>query len=254
MYIGYFLRILEENNPWIQYKLRKKGSKFVLKYSDRGEAKLTIWPCGSDKVDVVAVADRHYEYAFTVEKFREYDIRNKNILDVGSSGSVLPPILAALGNRVVCVDVLEWPIRWPNLEFIKGDLLESDIPFESFDVIACVSTIEHFGLGRYGDKEDVDGDIKGMANLRKYLKPNGLMILTVPFCRPTVAFPAHRIYDESRILRCTSGFKILDKKFFGPIDRPNVYRPCSEEETYSVDTRGGGVCNNLYSFTEGGSV
>ncbi|MFC1937100.1 DUF268 domain-containing protein, partial [Chloroflexota bacterium] len=100
------------------------------------------------------------------------------------------------------------------------------------------STIEHFGLGRYGDKEDVDGDIKGMNTLRKYLKPRGLMVLTVPFGRATVAFPAHRVYNESRFSRLTSGFRILDKKFFGPIDRPNVFRPCSEEEAYSVDTEG----------------
>lgn len=232
--------IIKAEMPWNRYRLRRKGSKFVLNYSDEGGgAKLTIWPCGGDRADVIPVGDRHYEYAFTVEKFREYDIRNKDVLDVGSSGSVLPTILAALVNRVVCVDVREWPVMWPNLEFVKSDLLESDISFGSFDVITCISTIEHFGLGRYGDKEDVDGDIKGMKLLKRCLKPNGLMILTVPFGRPAIAFPAHRIYDKSRFSRLISGFKILDKKFFGPIDRSDVYRPCSEKETYSVDTQGG---------------
>ncbi|MBT9151525.1 MAG: hypothetical protein DDT40_01721 [candidate division WS2 bacterium] len=139
----------------------------------------------------------------------------------------------------MCVDVRKWPIMWPNVEFIKGDLLQSNISFDSFDVITCISTIEHFGLGRYGDKEDVDGDMKGMELLKRYLKPNGLMILTVPFGRPAIAFPAHRIYDKSRFSRLISGFKILDKEFFGPIERCDVYRPCSEKETYPVDTRGG---------------
>jgi hypothetical protein len=194
-------RLIKARMPWNQYKLRKKGFKFVLNYSDEGETKLTIWPCEEDKEDVVTVADRHYEYAFTIEKFREYDIRNKDVLDVGSSGSVLPPILAALGNHVVCAYVREWPMMWPNLEFVRGDLLESDHSFGCFDVITCISTIEHFGLGRYGDKENVDGDIEGMTLLKRYLKPNGLMILTVPFGRPAIAFPAHRIYNRSRFSR-----------------------------------------------------
>jgi len=244
------LRIINAAMPWEQHKLRKKASQFVLNYSDEGDARLTItsgltmltriilpWVGrAEDEADVVPVIDRHYEYAYAVEKFREYDIRNKDILDVGSSGSVLPTILAALGNRVVCIDVREWPVVWPNLEFVRCDVVEADIAFESFDVVTSVSTIEHVGLGIYGDKEDVDGDIKGMTMLRKYLKPKGLMILTVPFGRPAIVYPLHRIYDNSRFSRLTLGFQILDKKFFGPIDRPSVYRPCSEKEAYSVDT------------------
>ena len=76
--------------------------------------------------------------------------------------------------------------------------------------------------------------LMGMAILKKYLKPTGWMILTVPFGRASVAYPAHRIYDRPRFSRLTSGFRILDMKFFGPIDRADVYRPCSEQEVYSV--------------------
>lgn len=233
---GRHLRQINAQMPWETSKLRKKGFPFALNYSDEGDARLIIAPRVEDKVDIVPVDDRQYEYAYTVEKFREYDIRNKDILDVGSSGSVLPTILAALGNHVVCLDVREWPVMWPNLEFVKSDLLESNVTSESFDVITCVSTVEHFGLGRYGDKEGVDGDIKGMAMLREYLKPGGRMVLTVPFGRPSIWFPAHRIYGKSRLSRLTEGFRVLDKRFFGPIDRPRAFRPCSEEEAYSLDT------------------
>ena len=242
------LRILKQEMPWEKHKFLKKASKFMLNYSDEGDARLIImsglrsffsppiYQVGDGETDIVAVSDRHYEYAYTVEKFREHDIRDKNILDVGSSGSVLPTILAALGNRVVCIDVREWPVTWPNLEFVKCDLAEVDFAIESFDVITIISTIEHVGLGTYGDKEDVDGDIKGVGMLRKYLKPKGLMILTVPFGKPSILFPFHRIYDNSRFSRLTSGFSILDKRCFGPVDKAGVYRPCSEKEANGVDT------------------
>jgi len=232
---------IKKEMPWYRKKLWKKGSRFVVNYSDEGSAKLVLYPCEGDMTDVVSVVGRVYEYAYPIEKFREYGIEDKAILDVGSSGSVLPTILAALGNHVVCADVREWHVEWPNLKFVKGDVIKSGdlIPFESFDVVTCISTIEHFGLGRYGDAEDVNGDIKGLAKIRRYLKPDGLMILTAPYGVGAIAFPAHRIYNGSRFSKLVSGFKILDKKFFGPIDDQAIYRPCSEEETYSVDPKKG---------------
>jgi SAM-dependent methyltransferase len=248
-------REIKKQMPWYRMRLRKKGSRFVLNYSDEGDARLVLYPIEGDKVSIVPVGDREYEYAYVIEKLREYGIKGKTILDVGSSGSVLPTILAALGNHAVCVDVREWPVKWHNVEFVKGDVIMSEnlFPFESFDVITCISTIEHFGLGRYGDAEDVDGDIKGLAKIRKYLKPDGLMILTTPCGVGAVAFPAHRIYNKSRFLKLVSGFKILDMKFFGPIDNPAVYRPCSEEEAYSIDPqRGNATICSLLQKQEGG--
>lgn len=234
-----YARKIQAHLPWYQWRLRKKYARFVTNYSDEGDAKLVLHPCVGDNVAVVQIGDREYEYAYVVKKFQEYAIKGKNVLDVGSAGSVIPTILASLDNNVTCVDVREWPIKWPNLKFVKGDLLESDglFPRQSFDVITCISTVEHFGLGRYGDTEDPEGDIKDLAKLKGCLKPGGLMVLTTPFGRPTVAFPAHRIYNKSRFMKLVSGFKILDMAFFGPIDDPGVFRPCSEEETYSLDTR-----------------
>ena len=247
--LSYFKRglyFLWKEMPWEQHKLRKKASQFVLNYSDEGDARLTTmsgltWlvkmilsqAVGSN---VVPVTDRQYEYAYVVEKFREYNIRNKDILDIGSSGSILPTILAALGNWVICIDVRKWPVVWENLEVVKCELADADIAPESIDIITCISTIEHVGLSNYGDQEDIDGDIKGIAMLRKYLKPKGKMILTTPFGKAAIFYPYHRIYDNSRFSKLTSGFSVLDKRYFGPIDKPDVYRPCSEKETYSVDT------------------
>lgn len=223
--------------PWRLYGLRRRGERFVVNYSEKGDARLTLWPCdGENDSDVVLVYDRHFEYAYVIEMLRKHDVRDKDILDVGSSGSVLPTMLAALGNRVLCIDVRAWPVTYPNLKVIRGEVLEVDIPNGSVDVITCISTAEHFGLGRYGDREDVDGDVKGVARIKRWLRRNGLMILSVPYGRASVAFPAHRVYDESRLARMISGLRVLEKKFFGPIEQAEIYRPCSEEETHSIDT------------------
>ncbi len=232
--LGYKIKML-----WYLRNLKTKGSKFVHEYSDDGDAQLIVSPRMGDNVPYIPIFDRPYEYAFTVEKFCEHNVQNRDILDIGSAGSVLPAILAALGNKVICLDVRNWPVSYPNLSLIKGDITDLNLRYESFDVITCISTIEHIGLGRYGDMEDPNGDIKAVAKLKRYLRHNGLMILTVPFGKPTVIFPAHRIYNRSRLHKIISGFRIIDEKFFGPIENPNAYRPCSEEEAYSVNTSQG---------------
>lgn len=235
-----YTTLMKVRIPWYRRELYQRGLKFTRNYSAEGDARLFVWPCEGDDAPLAGVGDRHYEYAYVTAKIRQHQLFDKDILDVGSSGSFLPAMIAAMGNRVTCVDVREWPMQWPGLRLVQGDILASGsnplLPAESFDVLTCISAIEHFGLGRYGDLEDVEGDIKAMATLRKYLKPEGLLILTVPFGRGTVAFPAHRIYDRSRLAQLVNGFTVLDKAFFGPIVRPEVYRPCSEDEAYTLDT------------------
>jgi len=173
-----------------------------------------------------------------------HGILGKKVLDVGSSGSILPGIVAGLGNKVTCIDVREWPVQVKNLEFKKCDLLDCDIPKGSFDAVTCVSTVEHIGLGRYGDMEDPDGDIKGVALLMEHLKPGGMLILTAPFGKAGIAYPAHRIYDRGRFDRLVAGYEPVEVRFHAPVDQQNVYRPCTEEETLKIDTAKtmGNVC------------
>jgi len=226
---------------WLSRHLRSKGSKFIGEYSDEGDARLVVSPRVGCNTDCITIGVQPYEYAFTVEKLCENNIRNKDILDVGSAGSVLPTILAALGNRVTCLDVRNWPVSYPNLTFVKGDITDENcpLPHQGFDAITCICTIEHIGLGRYGDREDPEGDIKAVARLRMHLKPDGLLIFTVPFGKPTVCFPSHRIYNRSRLQRIISGFKVVEERFFGPIENPSTHRLCSEGEAYSVDASQG---------------
>lgn len=238
-----YVTLIKTRTPWYQRRLYERGAKFARRYSDEGDARLFVWPCEGDDAPLASVGDRHYEYAYVIAALRRYGLTDKDILDVGSAGSYLPAMIAALGNRVTCVDLRQWPMQWPGLRLVRGDLLtpgdDELLPHARFDAITCISAIEHFGLGRYGDIEDVDGDIKGLAKLRYYLKPGGLLVLTAPFGRGAIAFPAHRIYDRSRLARLTAGFTTLDKVFFGPVERPGVYRPCSEDEAYALDAMRG---------------
>ncbi len=212
--------------------------RFLENCSADERVELTLCPCPEDMAAAATVGDRHYEYAYAVSAIMDFGLVGQQLLDIGSSGSFLPGIMAALGCRVTCYDVRDWPMMWPNLRTVKGDLLAAGqelLPCESIDCISCISTIEHLGLGRYGDSVDVDGDLVGMNRLVEVLKPGGLIILTLPFGRAEIAYPAHRIYDRARFDRLIAGMEVVDQRFYGPIERPGIFRPCSEEETARIE-------------------
>lgn len=74
---------------------------------------------------------------------------------------------------------LDWRDN-PDPRVRKGDVLTVEIPRESFDAIVSISTIEHIGLGAYGDPSDPYGDVKTMQRCAAWLKPGGWMYLDVP--------------------------------------------------------------------------
>lgn len=232
----------QNRTPWYRRRLEHEGQPFTIGYSAGTDAALSILPCPMDSSREGAVGDRHYEYAYTVDAIRRYSIPGKALLDVGSSGSFLPGILAALGCNVTCIDARDWKMSWPGLEVKVHDLLstnEGTLPASSFDCISCISTVEHLGLGRYCDSTDVDGDIKGVAKLRELLKPGGVIILTLPYGRAEVAYPAHRIYDRGRFESLARGMEVLDEAHFGPVEKPGLFRPCTVEEAESITPENG---------------
>jgi hypothetical protein len=64
-----------------------------------------------------------------------------------------------------------------------------------YDSALAVFSIEHDGLGRYGDPIDADADLAAMRRLRCVLKPGGLLFLAVAVGRDDVlAWNLRRVY------------------------------------------------------------
>jgi hypothetical protein len=57
-----------------------------------------------------------------------------------------------------------------------ADLVQ--LPFESNSIasLSCMHTVEHIGLGRYGDPLDYDGDLKAIAELSRVLAVGGNLL------------------------------------------------------------------------------
>uniref|UniRef100_A0A1I7UTX0 DUF268 domain-containing protein n=1 Tax=Caenorhabditis tropicalis TaxID=1561998 RepID=A0A1I7UTX0_9PELO len=80
---------------------------------------------------------------------------------------------------------------------------------DSFDFAASFSSIEHSGLGRYGDPLDPIGDLREMLKIRCLLKKGGLLFLGLPFGTDAIQYNAHRIYGSIRLGMMMTGFEWL---------------------------------------------
>ena len=97
-----------------------------------------------------------------------------------------------------------------NLTSQKADI--TSLPFldNSVDSLSCMHTIEHIGLGRYGDEMDPDGDLKAIKELKRVLAVNGDLLFVVPVGKPKIMFNAHRIYSYDQIIEYFNDLKLKD--------------------------------------------
>ena len=88
----------------------------------------------------------------------------------------------------------------------------TNLPFaeNSIESLSCMHTVEHIGLGRYGDPIDPDGDTKAGAELSRVIAPGGHLIFVTPVGKPQVAFNAHRVYSYEQVLALFSTLKLVE--------------------------------------------
>lgn len=139
-------------------------------------------------------------------------------LDFGTGGGPLPLLMANRGWDVTALDLSEvrWPFAHEAVRFIRGDVLDVDLPINSFDLVVNCSSVEHVGLaGRYGvTRADPDGDLKAMKRLRELMKEGATMLLTVPAGKDGLFSPLCRVYGSARLPKLVGGFRVQEETFW----------------------------------------
>jgi len=96
-----------------------------------------------------------------------------------------------------------------NVRFQQCDLM-GQLPkewYHSTDSLSCLHALEHFGLGRYGDRLDPAGWHTGFKNLSSMIAPGGWLYLSVPIGPQRTEFNAHRVFAIQTVL------DLLDERF-----------------------------------------
>jgi len=85
----------------------------------------------------------------------------------------------------------------------------------TFDSVLSYSSIEHTGLGRYGDPLMPNGDMEAIAQTWCAIKPGGHLFLALPMLRDrtkcVVQWNAHRYYSYFRMQHLTANFRVLQQ-------------------------------------------
>jgi 2-polyprenyl-3-methyl-5-hydroxy-6-metoxy-1,4-benzoquinol methylase len=130
------------------------------------------------------------------------------IADVGAVESLVALSLAMLGYDVTAVDLRPYPFKHPRLRSVTSPVEEWNEENEMFDAIVCLSTIEHVGLGAYGeDAKDGRADIAAMKRMRELVKPGGLLVLTTRF-GTAGEDEFQRTYDRAGLEELLEGWKV----------------------------------------------
>jgi SAM-dependent methyltransferase len=178
----------------------------------------------------VVVSEQVVEGAMVLRHIREDEHR---ILDFGGYESVLPLQLSALGHDVTVLDQRRYPFLHPSLTVRTADLYDPELRFdEPFDLVLSISTIEHLGLGRYGDVAQEAGDRLGVERLWSFVRPGGRLLASVPAGRPAIQ-RGYRVYDEARIRSVFPG--ILEIHWFKKDQRPGVWARTTAAAIMNID-------------------
>jgi hypothetical protein len=147
-------------------------------------------------------------------------IAKKSLAVIGTVRPWVEAIGILVGaSPIVTLEYTRAKYDYPNMEWHHvNDYLDNAIEnkvLEEFDTVASFSSLEHAGLGRYGDPINPNGDIEAVRQIHCMLKPGGLFFLGLPTSNDGssyIEFNAHRIYGTVRLEVLFEGWRYLTTK------------------------------------------
>lgn len=161
---------------------------------------------------------------FLYDALEAHPIAGREAVIVGSEFPWYECIATTFGATVTTIEYRPVDCRIPGLTVLTPD--EFARQPRQFDAVISISSIEHDGLGRYGDPLNADGDLQAMDQFRRLLKPGGRLFLAVPVGPDTVVWNAHRIYGPRRLPRLLAGWRQVSAHGFD--ERELTQRPLGD--------------------------
>lgn len=156
-----------------------------------------LYPCLKDKITNTPF-DHHYIYhpawaaRILAQTRPAYHVDISSILSFSTIISAFVP--------VKFYDYRTAALNLPGLESGFADLKQLSFADNSVPSLSCMHTIEHIGLGRYGDEIDPQGDTRSINELKRVLMPGGDLLFATPVGKPKIEFNAHRIYSYEQVI------------------------------------------------------
>jgi len=128
-------------------------------------------------------------------------LRGSHVLVIGSETPWVEAICLSLGaSHVTSLEYGAITSDHPQLSSLTPDEARKSYAAGklSFDHVVSFSSLEHSGLGRYGDSLNPWGDVQTVARAWCITKPGGSFAVAVPQGPDVLFFNAHRSYGKLR--------------------------------------------------------
>jgi SAM-dependent methyltransferase len=166
------------------------------------------------------VDERPIEIAWTLGRYRG----ERRVLDLGYAFAEpiwLSALIAAHPRELTGVDLLERDV--PGMQSVVADLRSLPFASRSFDVVFCISTLEHVGADntRYGADAEADpnGPLDALRELRRVVTRGGRILLTVPSgTSPVETWYVRQSADEWRELFRQADLYVYDDEEYARTD------------------------------------
>jgi len=237
-----FYRMAHSPYPVIQPPPRKPPTSLLKNFTIDGQCPITLFWYLDHRSSVRNSNRQHFD----AEKFRKlleldyktninvyhdnnvlksallkykHIIQGKRVAVIGTQTPWAEAMLVNLGAQsVITIEYGKLSIEHEKIttttpyriaeRFIKGQAAQ-------FDTVFTYSSIEHSGLGRYGDPLTPYGDLEASAQVWCMVKPEGHFIMAVPVSHDrqkcSLVWNAHRVYGAVRLQHLTANWRVLEE-------------------------------------------
>lgn len=169
-----------------------------------------LWPIVSDKyADAGMIENYFWQDLWAAKLIGQSGV--KKHFDIGSRIDGFISHLLAMEIDATMIDVRDFPKQVEGLHTIIDDATTlRQVEDESIGSLSALCSLEHFGLGRYGDPVDPEACFKCFANIQKKMKKGGHLYISLPVGKERVEFNAHRIFCPATVIDSFKNLELVE--------------------------------------------
>lgn len=169
-----------------------------------------MWPILSDKYAFAGSMNNYFWQDLWAAKL-VIASGKKAHFDIGSRLDGFIAHLLASQIEVTMIDIRQFPGEISNLYTIIDDATNlGQVEDNSIESLSALCSLEHFGLGRYGDPVDPEACFKCFTAIQKKMKKDGNLYISLPIGKERVEFNAHRVFYASTISNAFSELNLIE--------------------------------------------
>lgn len=209
-----------------QYRKDRKKYKKLNENQTFNYSKKYKFPCDTDRFMSAGSLTQYFWQDLWASRLI-YDRNPKVHYDIGSRIDGFIAHLSSFREETILIDIRPMDKEIPRVKFHQDDATNLDnIKDNTVESLSALCSLEHFGLGRYGDPIDPDACFKAFKSIQRVMKKNGYIYIAVPIGKEHLEFNAHRVFYASTIVKNFDKMELIEF---------SVINPTCENIEYNVD-------------------